>query len=263
MQARTSSTRLPDKVLLPILDKPVLLHQYERMAQSKLATKIVVATSIDRSDDILARLCEDNGIECFRGDLKDLLDRHYKAAKKFHADIVVKIPSDCPLISPDIIDLVIGRFLELYPDIDYVSNLHPPSFPDGNDVEVMSMTALAKAWRFSEKNYELEHTTPYIWENSSKFKIQNVQWNTGLNLSKSHRFTIDYIEDYYFIDAIFQRLYPDNNHFTLSDIMGLLEKEPELLEINGQYHGEYWYKNHQNELKTIIDYYPEYSKVQS
>src|SRR5208283_1644622 len=104
VQARTSSTRLPDKVLLPLLDKPLLVRMIERITKSTLAKKIVVATSTQEEDDRIADLCRIEEINCYRGNLHDLLDRHYQLALQYNADAIVKIPSDCPLIDPEIID---------------------------------------------------------------------------------------------------------------------------------------------------------------
>ena len=140
VQARTGSSRLPGKVLLPLAGKTLLERMMERILASHEADGAVIATTIEQEDDPIVDLCLDNRFHIFRGHPTDLLDRHYNTAKEYGADIVVKIPSDCPLIDPAVIDKVI-RF---YKDntYDYVSNLHPATYPDGNDVEVMSMKAL-------------------------------------------------------------------------------------------------------------------------
>jgi len=217
--------------------------------QSKLKGTVIVATTNEKSDDAIADLCQKNNIACFRGSLNDLLDRHYLAAKQFNADVVLKIPSDVPLIDPAIIDKVISYFLENR--FDYVSNLHPATYPDGNDVEVMTFAALVNACKNATKNFEREHTTPYFWENPDKFKIGNVVWESGKDFSMTHRFTIDYKEDYDFIKRVYDELYENNPHFGLDDILNLLEKKPEIFAINSKYAGVNWYRNHLNELKTI------------
>jgi spore coat polysaccharide biosynthesis protein SpsF len=168
---------------------------------------------------------------------------------KFNADAVIKIPSDCPLIDFNIIDKVIEYFLKN--NFDYVSNLHPATYPDGNDVEIIKIDALTKAWHKAEKDFEREHTTPYLWENPEIFKIGNVKWETDFNYSISHRWTIDYEEDYILIKKIYDELYSSNPLFTISDILSLLEKKPFLAEINSKYKGVNWYRHHLNELKTI------------
>lgn len=251
VQARCSSSRLPNKILLPLVGKELLLRQIERISFSKLAGTIVVATSTESSDDIVEKICLENNILCFRGNLTDLLDRHYQAAKIYDADAVVKIPSDCPLIDFRIIDKVLDYFIRNNDKYDYVSNLHPATYPDGNDVEIMHFSVLEKAWKEAEKDFEREHTTPYIWENPQIFRIGNVVWETGKDFSMSHRFTIDYPEDYQFIKEIYERLYPNNPYFSLDDILNLLESEPEIKKINEKYNGVNWYRNHLDELKTI------------
>ena len=251
IQARMSSTRLPGKVLLPLMEKPLIARMMERVLNTKYNPIVVIATTIEKEDDIIEQLCIENKWQVFRGDKEDLLDRHYQAAKEFNADIILKIPSDCPLIDPAIIDRVLEFFLANIDTYDYVSNLHPASYPDGNDVEVMTMKALKEAWSNSSKKMEREHTTPYFWENPEKFRIGNVLWENGLDYSMSHRWTIDYPEDYTFIKEIFELLYGSNQLFRLEDILNLLQQKPELNKINNELTGVNWYRNHLDELKTI------------
>lgn len=251
IQARTGSSRLPNKIFLPLFNKPLLYRMYERVQNSKLAGEIVIATTIDKSDDKVEELCKEYSIECFRGHPTDLLDRHYQAAKLFNADAVVKIPSDCPLIDANIIDKVLRFYKDNLDKYDFVSNLHPATYPDGNDVEIISFNSLELAWKEARLDLEREHTTPYIWENPDRFNIGNVVWETGFDYSMSHRFTIDYEKDYNFIKQVYDELYPINNKFTLQDILDLLERKPEIRKINEEYCGVNWYRNHLNELKTI------------
>lgn len=250
MQVRCSSTRLPNKVLLPLSGKPLFLRQAERIMASRLKGTLVVSTTTHKEDDEIENICSKEGIHCYRGSLADLLDRHYQTAKLFQADVAVKIPSDCPLIDPTIIDNVIGYFLKHEGSYDYVSNLHPASYPDGNDVEVMSMEALSDAWRNATRNLEREHTTPYLWENPDKFRIGNVI-SAGEDHSMSHRWTIDYPEDYEFIKSVYNALYTANPSFGMNDILELLQRQPELIKINRHLAGVNWYRNHLDELKTI------------
>ena len=251
MQVRCSSTRLPNKVLLPLASKALFLRQVERIMASRLKGTLVVATTTHKEDDAIENICEREGLHCYRGSSDDLLDRHYQAAKFLKADIVVKIPSDCPLIDPDIIDKVISAFLKSERLFDYVSNLHPASYPDGNDVEVIAMEALSLAWRNAARALEREHTTPYLWENPDKFSIGNVRLDGDTDYSMSHRWTIDYPEDYEFIKRVYDALYPINPLFTTGDILNLLDRQPELMQLNGHLAGVNWYRNHLNELKTI------------
>ncbi len=224
---------------------------YERVDAAKIKKEIVIATTTGKEDDVIADLCRQNNIKCFRGHPLDLLDRHYKAAIEYNADVVVKIPSDCPLICPDVIDNVLEFYTDNEESFDFVSNLHPPTHPDGNDVEVIPVSILKTAWEEATQKHEREHTTPYIWDNPGRFRIGNVEWETGLDLSKSHRFTIDYKEDYDFIKMIYDELYVENKVFKLCDIMMLLDRNPELKKFNEMYLGEYWYNGVAGKLKTV------------
>jgi spore coat polysaccharide biosynthesis protein SpsF len=246
------STRLPDKVMLPLAGEPLLVRMYERVKTSSLAGIVVIATTNEKEDDKIVELCKEININVFRGDKEDLLDRHYKAALPYSPDAVVKIPSDCPLIDPHIIDKVLEFYIQ-HVDFDFVSNLHPASYPDGNDVEVMSTNALKLSWQSAVSKMEREHTTPFIWDNPDKFKIGNVLWESGKDYSMSHRFTIDYEEDYLFIKRVYDELYNDKTIFSLNDILNLLERNPEIIEINKKYAGVNWYRNHLDELKTISE----------
>ncbi len=254
IQARTGSSRLPQKVLMSICGKPLLSRMIERVQRSELCGQIVIATSTEKEDDAIEELCTKYKLDLYRGSLNDLLDRHYQTGKKYNADAVVKIPSDCPLIDPHVIDKVIKNFVDNYPDYDFVSNLHPASFPDGNDVEIMKMGALEKAHKEAERQLEREHTTPYIWENPDKFMINNILWETNQDFSSTHRWTIDYEEDYIFIRSVYEELYPQKPHFSLYDILNLLEEKPFIHKINSKYAGKYWYENHLNELKNIDEF---------
>ncbi|NNG26047.1 MAG: glycosyltransferase family protein, partial [Ignavibacteriaceae bacterium] len=245
------STRLPGKVMMPLAGKPLLYRMYERIDTSELAGEIVVALTEEKSDLPIIQLCEENKINYYRGHSSDLLERHFQAAKIFNVDAVVKIPSDCPLIDPGIIDKVIKYYIDNKHKYDFVSNLHPPSYPDGNDVEVMAMKSLEDAWQNAKLPLEREHTTPYFWDNPDKFRIGNVKWETGLNFSMTHRFTIDYKEDYDFIKVVYDELYSESKIFTLNEILNLLNDKPEIKKINEKFAGVNWYRNHLNELKTI------------
>jgi len=251
VQARISSSRLPGKVMLPVLGESLLYRMIERLRMTRHEAQIVIATSEEPGDDIIEQEASKIGVPCFRGSLNNLLDRHYQVAKLYSADIVLKIPSDCPLIDPQIIDQVLDFYYDHPGQYDFVSNLHPATPPDGNDVEIMTMDCIERTWKAATRQLELEHTTPYIWENPEKFRIGNVMWDTGKDYSMSHRFTIDYQADYEFIKTVFGELYPAKPGFLCDDILKLLEKRPDIYEINAEYSGVNWYRNHLDELKTI------------
>ncbi len=251
VQARMSSTRLPGKVMMPILGKSLLVRMIERLQMVRHEVTIVIATTVSNEDDIIVLEAEMLGIPFYRGSINNLVDRHYKAAKIHGADLVLKIPSDCPLIDPQVIDEVLDHYFANREKFDYVSNLHPATWPDGNDVEVMTIECLEKAWQHAAQGMQQEHTTPYIWENAGKFRIGNVSWSSGLDYSMSHRFTIDYADDYEFIKRVFEELYPAKKNFSCDDILELLVRKPEIYQLNAHYAGVNWYRNHLDELKTV------------
>jgi spore coat polysaccharide biosynthesis protein SpsF len=251
LQARLGSSRFPGKILKPLGAGTVLSEMLARVQAAKLAGQIVVATTTDAQDEPIVAHCRSLGVEVFRGHPLDLLDRHYQAQQSYRSDITVKIPTDCPLIDPAVIDQVIGVFLENPGRWDYVSNLHPPTYPDGNDVEVMAAGALARAWKEAHGNAEREHTTPYLWDNPEKFGIHNVVWETGLDYSQSHRWVLDYPEDYEFIQALHERLSGPQPLFGVRDILACLDENPQLRSLNARWLGDSWYLRQGDELKTL------------
>jgi spore coat polysaccharide biosynthesis protein SpsF len=236
---------------MPLAGEPLLARMLERVAAALTPSEIIVATTVAAADDPIRELCARLGVRCYSGDPEDLLDRHYRAGLITGAEAVVKIPSDCPLIDPDVIDRVINAFLARTGHIDFVSNLHPPTYPDGEDVEIMTMAALEAAWREADRPMEREHTTPFIWERPERFRIENVTWETGLDYSMTHRWTIDYIEDYQFLAAVYDTLYSGSSLFGIGDLLALLEQLPEIMRINSHLAGINWYRNHLDELRTI------------
>src|SRR5512145_1583546 len=181
VQARTGSSRLPGKVLLPLAGRSVLEQQIDRIRCARTPFDLVVATTTSPDDDAIEASCRRIDVACFRGHPTDLLDRHYRAAVRFGAEAVVKIPSDCPAIDPAVIDRVLGCFLS--GGFDFVSNLHPASWPDGMDVEAMTLEALRAAHSDARRSHEREHTTPFLWDQPHRFRIGNVRWVQGRDLS--------------------------------------------------------------------------------
>jgi spore coat polysaccharide biosynthesis protein SpsF len=252
IQARTGSTRLPDKVRLPLAGAPLLQRMIERVAAAETPLEITVATTTSPADDPIVAIARAAGVDCFRGHPTDLLDRHYRAALQARADVVVKIPSDCPLIDPRVIDRVLGFFNEDPDRYDFVSNLHPATYPDGNDVEVMTTGALGQAFREADRAFEREHTTPFLWDRPERFRLGNVAWRTGWDYSMSHRFTIDYPADYAFLCAVYDELWTASFPiFSLEDILALLVARPDIFALNHEYAGVNWYRHHLGELRTV------------
>ena len=252
VQARTGSTRLPGKVLLPVLGAPLLQRQIERIQAARTPFELCVATTRYSFDEPIRELCRHLGVPCVSGHPTDLLDRHMEAARAYEADVVVKIPSDCPLIDPEAIDRVLATFLADPERYDYVSNLHPATWPDGNDVEVIPLPVLETAWREADRLFEREHTTPFLWERPERFRLGNVAWDTGRDLSMSHRFTLDEPADYDFVTAVYEVLWsPERPVFRLPEILELLDARPDLADRNRHLAGVNWYRHHLKELRTV------------
>jgi spore coat polysaccharide biosynthesis protein SpsF len=252
IQARVGSTRLPGKVLLPLGGRPVLERMLARVAHAAQLDDVVVATTRLAADDSIRRLAAACRVPCISGDPYDLVDRHLLAARATGADAIVKIPSDCPLIDPTIIDQTVGHFRSHCPDFDFVSNLHPPTWPDGNDVEVIARDVLETTGREATRPFEREHTTPFVWDQPERFSLGNIVWSTGLDLSHSHRLTLDYPEDYALICAVFEALFrTDGAPFSVAAIVDYLNTHPEVKALNAMHLGRSWVSGHAHELRTL------------
>lgn len=229
IQARTGSTRLPGKVLMEICGKPLLQHVIERARKSHLIGSVVVATTSNPSDQAVVRLARKCGAEAFAGSENDVLDRYFQAAKKFKADVIVRITADDPFKDPVVIDRIITHFLANRQKLDYASNTIKPTYPLGLDTEVFSFSGLQKAWNEATDPYDREHVTPYFYRHPELFRLANIE--NGEDLS-SLRWTLDYEADLRFAREIYSRLYREGDIFLMNDILRLLEKEPQLAEIN-------------------------------
>jgi len=230
LQARVSSTRLAGKVLRPILDKPMLLLQIERILRSKMIDKIVVATSHEPSDDPLAEGLEKMDISYFRGSLNDVLDRFYQAAQVYKPKHIVRLTGDCPLIDPELIDQLIN--LHINEENDFSSNTMPPTFPDGLDVEVMRYKVLETMWLKAHSPSEREHVTLYVRNHQELFKIGQIRREKNL---EHLRWTVDEPEDFQLVSSIYNALYLDNPAFSTQDILNFLEVNNELNTSNTHY----------------------------
>jgi spore coat polysaccharide biosynthesis protein SpsF len=252
IQARIGSSRLPGKVLLPLAGVPLLERVVQRVSAARRLDEVVVATTSSRADDPVRELCRRIDVPCFSGHPTDLLDRHLRAARQYRADLVVKVPSDCPLIDPRIIDRVLDTWATAGERLDYLGNLHPATYPDGNDVEVIPLPILEQAFHEATQPHEREHTTPFIWGRPERFRIGNVVWESGRDLSTSHRFSIDYLDDYRFISAIYEALHvPGLYPFCLGDILRFLEEHPEVFALNSHLAGVSWYRLQLEQLRPV------------
>ncbi len=225
VQARSSSTRLPGKVLKPILGKPMIIQELERLQRSRHIDEIVLATSEDKSDDELAEIVAASDFVIYRGNWHDVLDRYYQCAKEYSAEHVVRITGDCPVIDWRIVDEVIEKHLT--EGNDYTSTSE--EYPDGLDTEVVRFSALEQAWEKAKLTSEREHVTLYIRNRADKFQCRQMECRRNLN---QMRWTVDEPQDYDFIRQIYETLYPSNTDFAMEDILRLLEHKPEMLSIN-------------------------------
>lgn len=225
IQARMGSTRLPGKVLAEIRGHPMLWHVVERTRAAETLDKVVVATTTQQADNVIVEFCREQGIDCFRGSEQDVLDRYYHAAREHAADAVVRITSDCPLIDPEIVDKTVRAFIAGHPD--YASNRIVPTYPRGLDTEVMTFRALEIAWREARQPYQRTHVTPFLYENPDRFTILSV---TGERDYSAYRWTVDTPEDLELVRAVYARMQGDG--FLLNDVVGLMEREPELADLN-------------------------------
>ena len=226
IQARMGSTRLPDKVLMPLAGKAVLEHVIRRCQQAKFVDKVVVATTVDLKDLAIVRFVSGLGVSVFCGSTNDVLDRYYQAARFFELQHIVRITADCPMIDPDVIDRVIEKYFDS--DVDYAANILNPTYPDGEDVEVFRFDVLDRAWREARMLSEREHVTPYMIK-CDIFKKINVAHDRDLS---QQRWTLDESRDYEMLSAVFNVLYHKDAFFHMEDILSFLEEHPAVNRAN-------------------------------
>ena len=250
IQARMSSSRLPEKVLLEFSkNKTILDVLIDRINLSKYVDKIVVATTHNTLDSYIIKHCQKSNYEYFIGDEENCLKRHYDCAKLYNPSSVSKIPSDVPFIDPVLIDKVIQVFNS--GEFDYVSNLHPPTYPDGMDVETFSFDALRKSNDEATEQLHMEHTTPYIWDNPDIFKIGHICSDEKVNYFNDYRFTVDYSEDYYFLKKIYNKFLSRNINCSWTDLISFVDQNPKIKSINAMHLGINWYKSNKNKIKNL------------
>lgn len=228
-QARLGSSRLPNKVLLPLGGKTVLDLHLKRVKKSKLISHFVVATTNEPGSEKICKIAEDNGFYSYQGSVDDVLERYYLVAKKYNADVVVRVTSDCPLIDPLLIDDLISKFLGS--NADYISNCLQPNLPDGMDCEAFKFSSLENAFLNAKLKSEREHVTAFIWKNSdfsngTLFKA--IALNYNLNLDKI-RMTLDYESDYNFLKKLVEVA---GEEATLDMYLNVLRSAPELGDLN-------------------------------
>ncbi len=223
LQARMTSSRLPGKVLAPLNGEPMIVRQLQRLDRVKGMTEVVVATSVDSSDDALVDVVTAHGWPVVRGPLDDVLGRFAQVIRDYGPDVVVRLTADCPLVSPSVADLVIERFHS--GEYDYVSNTLTPSFPDGLDVEVVTAQALTWLAEQTVDPHEREHVTLGVYRRPEVFSLLNVLGSEDLS---ALRWTVDTTADLEFVRTIYERLYSENPEFEIWDVLRLIEQDPSL-----------------------------------
>jgi glutamate-1-semialdehyde aminotransferase/spore coat polysaccharide biosynthesis protein SpsF (cytidylyltransferase family) len=219
------SMRFPNKVLRPVCGTPLIGLLLKRLSKALRIDLIVLATSEDARNDSLARYVDELGYAVFRGSENDVLDRYYRAAKIFDADVVVRVTGDCPLIDAAVVDEVIAEFLSS--GVDYASNVSPPTFPNGLDTEVFSFAALETAWQQAKASRDREHVTPYIRE-SEQFTLHNVAIETDESIE---RWTVDEPADFEVVQKVFEHFQPRYD-FGWREVLSLRQEHPEWFEAN-------------------------------
>ncbi len=252
VQARTSSTRLPEKVLknLPFdTDITVLEQVIRRLKRSKMLNEIIIATTSDKNDEKIVNIAEKENIPWFRGSKDNVLERYYLAARENNLDIVVRITSDCPCVDPDIVDMLVEHHINS--NSDYTSNTLTRTFPVGLDVEVISFNALKKCYYNAENDLEKEHVTMYVHNNLDSFKTENVN---ALNESYGPqiRITLDTEADYVLLCAVFDYLYKKDIFFKSEDIINLFKDKPWLQLINKKIMAKKSFETFEDELNEAV-----------
>ena len=225
VQARMGSTRLPNKVMKQIGGIPMIELLITRLSRAKELDEIVVASSVDKRNQPLVEHVRKLGFACEQGSENDVLDRFVQAARAHQADVVVRITGDCPLVDPELVDEVIRGFKAA--GVDYFSNVSPPTYPDGLDIEVFTLNALEQANRETDKSFDREHVTPYLRE-QGRFNTASMQHNQDYS---ALRWTVDEPADFSVIEQVFYYFHPRTD-FTWREVLDLQLKQPEIFNIN-------------------------------
>ncbi|MCB9362534.1 glycosyltransferase family protein [Candidatus Woesearchaeota archaeon] len=225
IQARMGSTRLPGKMMLDVGGIPLIERVIHQAKACKSVDLVVLATGDGDANDVLCEKAKQLDTRCFRGNESDVLDRFYKAAEKYGADIIIRVTGDCPFLQPSIVNEVVESLIAQ--DVDYACNTQPPTYPDGIDVEVMKFSALRRAWTEAKLPSDREHVTPFIWKRRDLFTLHNVAGDSDLS---NIRLTIDEPNDLFVANAIMQ--YSSEKFPNLATIMSIIKKHPEVLDRN-------------------------------
>ena len=230
IQARMASSRLPGKVLTQLGHQPALEWMIKRAGRAKLIDQVIVATTNDPSDDVVEQFCAEKNTTCVRGDMFDVLDRVYQAAKQNQADVVVRLTGDCPFIDPEMLDDLVGVFLEVEPQLDFAANRLPMerTIQIGLDAEICTFDALEKAWQDTTDKHHREHVMPYFYENPEIFNILHLKHDPDYG---HMRWTLDTAEDLVMLRKVVD-YFDGRDDFSWLQVLDLLEENPEIQKIN-------------------------------
>lgn len=229
IEVRMASSRLPGKVLLPLAGKPTLERLVERMRGSRYIDAIVIATTVNQTDEPIAALAERLGVHCYRGSEKDVLGRVLGAAFSVQGEIIVEITGDCPLVDGRLIDRAVEEFFKF--GVHYASNCLTQSYPLGFEVQVFPTDILAEVDRLTQDPIDRLHVSYYIYMHPERYISANWTAETEC-FAPDFRLTLDEAEDYKLLDIVFKELVPKNPNFSAADVITYLRSHPELLEIN-------------------------------
>ena len=225
-----NSSRLPGKVMKPILNKPMLGHLLDRLLKTQLLDDIVVATSTNQENDIIENYCKQRNISCYRGSENDVLDRMLRALQSKNASVGVEIFGDCPLIDPVIVDNIINIFLDSYDSIDFVSNDLQTTYTPGMEVEVFHLSTLIDSYKRVKDMAIREHGTLFIRQNPDIYRIKNVVAPPEYNMPELE-LEVDTKEDFEVITKIIEN-FANKDYFSLSDIISFLDMNEDISAIN-------------------------------
>lgn len=229
IEARMTSTRLPGKVLLEAAGKPMLQHMIERLQRVPSLDGVVVATTVNATDDPIVQLAERLGVGYFRGSEDDVLQRVLDAARAHDVDVIVETTGDCPLIDPVLVEACVQGYIMA--GVDYVSNILERTYPIGMDTQVFATDVLADVAARTSDAADHEHVSLYIYRHPEIYTLKNMPGPAELTRPKLG-LTLDTPEDYRLLRAVFEALYPQNPAFSLGDVLNLLDTDPKLGEIN-------------------------------
>jgi len=227
IQARVSSTRLPNKVFSKIEGKPLIWHVVNRLKYSRCLDNIILATTKNKNDDVIEKWANENNVFFFRGSEDNVLERYYRAAKFYNSSIIIRITADDPFKDYKIMDRVIEKYINS--DVDFACNNYPPTFPEGLDIEVFSFEALKNVNNNARSDYEKEHVTQYFFKHPEKFRIINVANDEDFS---GLRWTIDEEDDLRMVREIYKHFRNIHRVFLFKDILELIKDKPEISKIN-------------------------------